>query len=402
MRLLDGAATFPRHAVDTCTRPCCCLLFCIVAAATACLLHLANHYCVDNNVYPRLLPANLSCVACCLLLLLCLPQAEVRRPIKMIVQDVKLFAPADLRDTCALLFVHMQQAFGGISFQQQGMSRSRTNMAAKARAAAAEAAAAQQARAAARMSSLGARSGAFERRMSRHRRSGSEGSSTGSGVIAEDRSRRASLDELTPVQRQVSRLGSMHRRASSSGATLSSEDFSEAALSGLTVGLEPAAPGAAAAGGAGGLEAGAGSEAGGGPAGDALAAAGVLDGPPAAMAPLLVVPTSSRPQQPLTITGKVNTPELEKRLLAIILEQRAREAAAGGEAATPGGRQAAAGDGTPDTPLSCATTGGEASGEEGVGPASGRMLLQSVSGRLGPDIQLEYEIEFVHVQVRLG
>jgi hypothetical protein len=336
------------------------------------------------------------------------PQPESRRPIKMIVQDVKLYAPADLRDTCALLFVHMQQAFGGISFQQLGPSRSRTNMAAKARAAAAEAAAAQQARVAARMSSLGARSGPAERRLSRHRRSGSEGSSTGSGVVAEDRSRRASLDELAPAMRQASRLGSMHRRASSSGATLSSEDFCEAALSGLTVGVEAAGGAAAAPAAAGGDgleetggEAGAVVVAGSDPGAAAAAVVGARDAPPAAIAPLNV--PSSRPQ-PLTISGKVNTPELEKRLLAIILEQRAREAAAGlGEAAgTPGGRAAAAGDGTPDTPLSCATTGGEASGEEGAGPTSGRMLLQSVSGRLGPDIQLEYEIEFVHVQVSLG
>lgn len=36
----------------------------------------------------------------------------------MIAQDVKLLCPAELRDTCMLLFHHMQKAFSGISFGQ--------------------------------------------------------------------------------------------------------------------------------------------------------------------------------------------------------------------------------------------------------------------------------------------
>jgi hypothetical protein len=39
-----------------------------------------------------------------------------KRPIRMIAQDVRVLCPSDLRDTLVLLFVHMGQAFGGITF----------------------------------------------------------------------------------------------------------------------------------------------------------------------------------------------------------------------------------------------------------------------------------------------
>jgi hypothetical protein len=41
----------------------------------------------------------------------------------MIAQDVKVLCPAELRDTCILLFHHMQKAFSGITFGQQGPVR---------------------------------------------------------------------------------------------------------------------------------------------------------------------------------------------------------------------------------------------------------------------------------------
>lgn len=61
------------------------------------------------------------CVSVCLclsvVLLLLSPQPPMpKRPIRMIAQDVKLLCPAELRDTCVLLFHHMQKAFSGITF----------------------------------------------------------------------------------------------------------------------------------------------------------------------------------------------------------------------------------------------------------------------------------------------
>lgn len=57
--------------------------------------------------------------ACSLLLNLIYMQPPLpKRPIRMIAQDVKLLCPAELRDTCMLLFHHMQKAFSGISFGQ--------------------------------------------------------------------------------------------------------------------------------------------------------------------------------------------------------------------------------------------------------------------------------------------
>lgn len=48
----------------------------------------------------------------------CLQPPVPKRPIHMIAQDVKLLCPAELRDTLMLLFHHMQKAFTGISFGQ--------------------------------------------------------------------------------------------------------------------------------------------------------------------------------------------------------------------------------------------------------------------------------------------
>lgn len=56
-------------------------------------------------------------VCCATLIFLLLLQPPVpKRPIRMIAQDVKLLCPAELRDTCMLLFHHMQKAFSGITF----------------------------------------------------------------------------------------------------------------------------------------------------------------------------------------------------------------------------------------------------------------------------------------------
>eukprot|EP00775_Hariotina_reticulata_P010874 gene10874-11028_t len=51
------------------------------------------------------------------------PAPVPKRAIRMIAQDVKVLCPAELRDTCILLFHHMQKAFSGITFGQQGPVR---------------------------------------------------------------------------------------------------------------------------------------------------------------------------------------------------------------------------------------------------------------------------------------
>lgn len=55
-------------------------------------------------------------VLCPLFYVLPLQPPVPKRPIRMIAQDVKLLCPAELRDTCMLLFHHMQKAFSGITF----------------------------------------------------------------------------------------------------------------------------------------------------------------------------------------------------------------------------------------------------------------------------------------------
>ncbi|WIA10179.1 hypothetical protein OEZ85_010383 [Tetradesmus obliquus] len=46
------------------------------------------------------------------------PPPIPKRPIRMIAQDVKLLCPGELRDTCMLLFHHIQKSFSGIAFGQ--------------------------------------------------------------------------------------------------------------------------------------------------------------------------------------------------------------------------------------------------------------------------------------------
>ncbi|KIY92262.1 hypothetical protein MNEG_15701 [Monoraphidium neglectum] len=51
------------------------------------------------------------------------PGDPPRRPIRMIAQDARILCPGELRDALVLLFVHMGQAFGGITFGQPSRPR---------------------------------------------------------------------------------------------------------------------------------------------------------------------------------------------------------------------------------------------------------------------------------------
>ena len=287
---------------------------------------------------------------------------EVKRPIRMIAQDVKLLGTADLRETCTMLFFHMQQAFGGISFQGQSIKRARTNMAAERR---------EQAAAAAMRTGSGGQSGS-PRAGSGLAGQLSSGSFEGRGSLGggggEGREDAGQRQGLSKTGREAT--GQLSHGTDSGLRRWSGESDGEG-------GQADGRP-----------EGGVRQSSGSGPTGGSRAV-GLTGG-------IVTV-----------VSGNVNTPAQEQALLQLIMEQNnAQEVGKGPKSVLTGAP--GADDGEPETPVSydaselsedsnsfvsAGSTSRFATGSAATSPAARQAIWD--------ELQLEYEIEFVQVQVNM-